>query len=82
MKEFPVSETAMIRLKAMVSPILYAVSLKQLEDSIDSFPVVEFMFADLFKANTAFSYTWSGALIKNFMLTVRSLDTADVNKNQ
>ena len=47
MKEFPVSETAMIRLKAMVSPILYAVVLKQLEDSIDSFPVVEFMFADL-----------------------------------
>ena len=55
MKEFPVSETAMIRLKAMVSPILYAVVLKQLEDSIDSFPVVEFMFADLFTANTAFS---------------------------
>ena len=62
MKEFPVSETAMIRLKAMVSPILYAVNvvLKQLEDSIDPFPVVEFMFADLFTANTAFSYTWSG----------------------
>ena len=59
MKEFPVSETAMIRLKAMVSPILYAVNvvLKQLEDSIDPFPVVEFMFADLFTANTAFSYT-------------------------
>ena len=60
MKEFPVSETAMIRLKAMVRPILYAVVLKQLEDSIDPFPVVEFMFADLFTANTAFSYTWSG----------------------
>ena len=57
MKEFPVSETAMIRLKVMVRPILYAVLLKQLEDSIDPFPVVEFMFADLFKANTAFSYT-------------------------
>ena len=50
MREFPVSETAMITLKAMVSPILYAVVLKQLaiEDSIDPFPVVEFMFADLF----------------------------------
>ena len=48
MKEFPVSETAMIRLKAMVSPILYAILLKQLEDSIDPFPVVEFMFADVF----------------------------------
>ena len=57
MKEFPVSETAMIRLKAMVCPILYTVVLKQLEDSIDPFPVVEFMFADLFTANTAFSYT-------------------------
>ena len=55
MKEFPVSETAMIRLKAMVCPILYAVVLKQLEDSIDSFPIVELMFADLFTANTAFS---------------------------
>ena len=51
MKEFPVSETAMIRLKVMVSPILYAVVLRQLEaDSIDPFPVVEFMFADLFTA--------------------------------
>ena len=57
MKEFAVSETAMIRLKAMVPSILYAVLLKQLEDSIDPFPVVEFMFADLFTANTAFSYT-------------------------
>ena len=48
MKEFPVSETAMIRLKAMVGPILYAVALRQLEaDSIDPFPVVEFMFAGL-----------------------------------
>ena len=47
----------MIRLKAMVAPILYVVVLKQLEDSIDPFPVVEFMFADLFTANTAFSYT-------------------------
>ena len=54
MKEFPVIETAMIRLKAMVSPILYAFALKQLEDSIDPFPIVEFMFADLF---TATSYT-------------------------
>ena len=50
MKEFPVRETAMMRLKAMVSPILYPVALKQLEDSIDPFPVVEFMFADLFTA--------------------------------
>ena len=50
MKEFPVSETAMIRLKAMVSPILYAIVLKQLEDSIDPFPVAEFIFADLFTA--------------------------------
>ena len=57
MKEFAVSETAMIRLKAKVTPILYAAILKQLEDSIDPFPVVEFMFADLFTANTAFSYT-------------------------
>ena len=49
MKEFPVSETAMIRLKAMVSSILYAVALTHLEaDSIDPFPVVEFMFTDLF----------------------------------
>ena len=55
MKEFAVSETSMIRLKGMVCPILYAVVLKQLEDSIDPFPVVEFMFADLFTANTAFS---------------------------
>ena len=51
MKEFPVSETAMIRLKVMVSPILYAVALRQLEaDSIDPFPVVEFMFAGLVTA--------------------------------
>ena len=50
MKEFPVSETAMIRLKAMVCPILYAVVLKQLENSIDPFHVVEFMFAGLFTA--------------------------------
>ena len=50
MKEFPVSETAMIRLKAMVCPILYAVALKQLENSIDPFHVVEFMFAGLFTA--------------------------------
>ena len=50
MREFPVSETAIIRLKAMVSAILYAVALKQLEDSIDPFPIVEFMFADLFTA--------------------------------
>ena len=57
MKEFPVSETAMIRLRAMVCPILYAAVLKQLEDSIDPLPVVEFMFADLFTENTAFNYT-------------------------
>ena len=50
MKEFPVSETAMIRLKAMVRPILYAIVLKQLEDSIDPFTVAEFIFADLFTA--------------------------------
>ena len=50
MKEFAISETARIRLKAMVCPILYAVVLKQLEDSIDPFHVVEFMFADLFTA--------------------------------
>ena len=51
MKEFPVSETAMIRLKAMVSSILYAVVLRQLEaDSIDPFPVVEFMFAGILTA--------------------------------
>ena len=50
MKEFPVSETAMIRLKAMVCPILYAVVLKQLENSIDPFHVVEFMFAGLVTA--------------------------------
>ena len=31
----------------MVCPILYAVTLKQLEDSIVPFPVTEFMFADL-----------------------------------
>ena len=48
MKEFAISETARIRLKATVPPILYAVVLKQLEDSIDPFPVVEFMFADVF----------------------------------
>ena len=49
MKEFAISETARIRLKATIPPILYAVVLlKQLEDSIDPFPVVEFMFADLF----------------------------------
>ena len=48
MKEFAISETARIRLKATVPPILYAVVLKQLEDSIDPFPVVEFMFADFF----------------------------------
>ena len=50
MKEFAISETARIKLKATVSPILYAVVLKQLEDSIDPFPVVEFMFADLLTA--------------------------------
>ena len=50
MNEFTISETAKIRLEAMVSPIVYAVALKQLEDSIDPFPVVEFMFADLFTA--------------------------------
>ena len=51
MKEFPVSETAMIRLKTMVPPILYAVvPVKQLEDSIDPFHVVGFMFARLFTA--------------------------------
>ena len=47
MKEFAISETARIRLKATVPPILRAVVLKQLEYSIDPFPVVEFMFADL-----------------------------------
>ena len=58
MKEFPVSETAMIRLKAMVRPILYAIIVPtQLEDSSDPFPVAEFMFADFFTANTAFGYT-------------------------
>ena len=41
MKEFAISETARIRLKATV---------KQLEDSIDPFSVVEFMFADLLTA--------------------------------
>ena len=50
MKKFPVSETAMIRLEAMVPAILDAVVLKQLEDSIDPFHVVEFMFAGLFTA--------------------------------
>ena len=50
MKEFAISETAMIRLKAMVPPILYAVVLKQLGDLIDPFPVVEFIFANLFTA--------------------------------
>ena len=50
MKQFAISKAARIRLKAMVCPILYAVLLKQLEDSIDPFPVVEFMFADLFTA--------------------------------
>ena len=50
MKQFAISETARIRLKAVVIPILYAFALKQLTDSIDPFPVVEFMFADLFTA--------------------------------
>ena len=62
MKEFPVSETAMIRLKAMVSSILYAVALRQLEaDSIDPFPVVEFMFTGLLTAlyTAAFSLKYS-----------------------
>ena len=56
MKEFAVSEPARIRLKAMISPIFLAVALKQLEYSIDPFPIVEFMLADLFIApHTAFS---------------------------
>ena len=59
MKEFAISETARIRLKATVPPILYALvvlNLKQLEYSIDPFPIVEFMLADLFTApHTAFS---------------------------
>ena len=53
MKEFPIIETAVIRVKAMVSSILYAVALiiPQLEAySIDPFPVVEFMFAGLIAA--------------------------------
>ena len=57
MKEFGVSEPARIRLKAMISPIFLAVALlKHLEYSIDPFPIVEFMLADLFTApHTAFS---------------------------
>ena len=54
MKEFAISETAKIKLKAMVSPILYAVSTpKQLEfeySNGDPCPVVESIFADLLTA--------------------------------
>ena len=46
MREFPTNETARVRLKEMICPIFDAVKLKQLEDSIDPFPVVEFMFGD------------------------------------
>ena len=74
MKEFPVSETAMIRLKAMVRPILYAVVLKQLEDSSDPFPVAEFMFAVTSLQQTQHSVIpdQEPAFIKIFMLPAKS----------
>ena len=93
MKEFAVSEPARIRLKAMIYPIFLAVALKQLEYSIDPFPIVEFMLADLFTAPyTAFSFVaviistaqyCKCYLIKNFKLLkisclLRSFGTADV----
>ena len=46
MREFPTNETARVRLREMICPIFDAVKLKQLEDSIDPFPVVELMFGD------------------------------------
>ena len=45
-REFPTNEIARITLKEMICPIFDAVTLKQFEDSIDPFPVVEFMFYD------------------------------------
>ena len=74
MKEFPVSETAMIRLKAMVRPILYAVVLKQLEDSSDPFHVAEFMFAVISLQQTQHSVIpdREAAFIKIFMLPAKS----------
>ena len=83
MKEFPVSETAMIRLNAMVRPILYAIVPKQLEDSSDPFPVAEFMFADPFTAKNSIQlYLIRNRLLLKFSCSLRSLDTADVDKNQ
>ena len=46
MREFPTIETARVRLKEMICPIFDAVKLKPLEDSIDPFPAVEFMFGN------------------------------------
>ena len=50
MKEFPVSETAMIRTQSNGSSDFVRHCTKQLEDSSDPFPVAEFIFADLFTA--------------------------------
>ena len=94
MKEFAISETARIRLKAMVNPIFLAVALKQLEFSIDPFPVVEFMFADLFTARqhsvtvgfnnincSILQMLTDHELLLKISCHLRSLATVGVNKN-